>query len=183
MTSFSTDIKGVTVFEFSNFKDERGFSSVANFPSEITMGFELDRLIVVNNPEIGTLRGLHGQLGDSAESKVVFGISGVFFDVFLDLRTNSQSFGKWGCRTITSNREGLILPKGIWHGYQTLDPNTSVGYLVNGNYVPSRNISVNPFDNDLQINWPIPVTRISDADKYGLSFHNFLSKFYQDGSI
>jgi dTDP-4-dehydrorhamnose 3,5-epimerase len=143
----------------------------------------LNRLIIVNNSEVGTLRGLHGQVGNSAESKIIFCVSGVFFDVILDLRKHSESFGKWSCRMIKSNQEGLIVPKGIWHGYQTLEPDTSVVYLVNGYYVPSKNISVNPFDDDLKIDWPLPVNRISKADKEGLSFRKFLEKYHPDASI
>ncbi len=85
----------------------------------------------------GTLRGMHYQIGDGAEVKIVRCIRGAFFDVVLDMRANSPTFGKsFGADLTQDNRLMMYVPRGVAHGLITLQDDTETFYLVNNFYSP-----------------------------------------------
>ncbi len=107
------------------------------------------------NKKVGTLRGLHFQKPPYEEDKIVSCISGMIFDVVVDLRPNSATFGKWVCFTLSSdNNTQIFIPKGFAHGFQTLRKNTIVNYMISENYHPNYASGVFWADDYLKIDWP-----------------------------
>lgn len=114
----------------------------------------------------GTLRGMHFQRHPSAEIKMVRCTAGKVFDVILDLRKNSETFGKWyGEELSAKNQRMLYIPKGVAHGFQTCEEHCELMYWHSEFYAPEYEGGVNPLDKDININWPLEQTEISDRDQ------------------
>jgi dTDP-4-dehydrorhamnose 3,5-epimerase len=129
------------------------------------------------NPSIATVRGLHFQVEPHAEEKLVSCIQGSVFDVIVDLRPNSSTFGNWTSFELnSSNNIQVYLPKGIAHGFQTLEPDSIVFYSLGAPYAPESSYSINPFG-DLGIDWPLETKSISNKDNDGVSFQFGAQKY------
>ena len=112
----------------------------------------------------GTVRGLHFQFKPKCESKYVRVISGSIFDVVVDLNPG-ENFLRVETFTLSSNENlGILVPKGFAHGFQTLQRDTSVEYLVDENYSMQHESGLRWNDPSLKILWPMDVTCISDRD-------------------
>jgi dTDP-4-dehydrorhamnose 3,5-epimerase len=114
----------------------------------------------------GTLRGMHYQVEPALEAKLVRCTRGAMFDVVLDLRSGSPSFGRWyGTELTPENGRMLYLPEGCAHGYQTLEDDTEMYYMASEVYTPSAARGV-PFDDpEFAICWPLPATAVSEQDR------------------
>jgi dTDP-4-dehydrorhamnose 3,5-epimerase len=126
----------------------------------------------------GTLRGLHFQLEPSAEVKLVRCIQGKIWDVIVDIRPNSSTFGKWHAEELTcDNRLMMYAPKGFAHGFISLTANTEIIYLVSSSYNSKleRNIAWN--DPEIAITWPIAPAIISERDSNAPSLLNIAKSF------
>ena len=113
------------------------------------------------NSKAGTLRGMHWQIGDYAEEKLVRVTRGAVFDVIVDIRPESKTFRKWfGVELSEHNRRQLYIPAGFAHGFQTLEPNTEVLYEMTSRYnlEASRGFAWN--DPAINIEWPKTENRI-----------------------
>lgn len=114
----------------------------------------------------GTVRGLHYQTQPYAEFKYVSCLRGSIYDVAVDLRADSPTYLNWyGVVLSDDNRKSLAIPEGFAHGFQTLEDETCVQYLVNNFYNPSAERVINPSDPLIKILWPLPITCISDRDR------------------
>ena len=114
----------------------------------------------------GTVKGLHMQLQPYAETKVVTCIAGRIFDVAIDLRPESMTFGKWfGIELSPDKPESLLIPKGFAHGMQCLEPNSMVHYVHSNAYAPSAETGVHPLDPDVAVAWPLPPQYLSLRDQ------------------
>lgn len=113
----------------------------------------------------GTLRGMHLQTGTAAEVKLVRCTQGALFDVALDLRPESPTFRQWtGVELSAANRRMLYIPKGCAHGYQTQADHAELWYGTTHAYAPAEATGVRFDDPAFGIQWPQPVSVISDAD-------------------
>ncbi len=174
-----SDIPGV-IFGHSNATfDSRG-SFTKYFNREFTQesGFdpEINSLSVSTNIETGTIRGLHFQSPPFEEEKVVVCLAGRIFDVIVDLRKDSPTRGNYSAIELDSAvPTALCLPKGIAHGYQTLSPKVSILYALGARYSAEHARILNYADSELGIEWPLPVTQISEKDHSGISLHQALS--------
>ena len=134
----------------------------------------------------GTLRGLHFQRPPEPQAKLVRVLRGSIFDVAVDLRVGSPTYGHWVGETLTAEGgEQLFVPRGFAHGYCTLEPNTEVAYKVDGFYAPECDAGLAWNDPMIGIAWPIAPRRriLSDKDKRLPAFADFVSPFrYQTGS-
>jgi dTDP-4-dehydrorhamnose 3,5-epimerase len=111
----------------------------------------------VSSPRRGTLRGLHFQRPPHAQSKLVRPIRGAIFDVAVDLREESPTFGTWvGASLSADEGQMLFVPRGFAHGYCTLEDDTTVAYRCDAYYQPECEGGVNAFDTAIGIEWPIP---------------------------
>jgi dTDP-4-dehydrorhamnose 3,5-epimerase len=128
----------------------------------------------------GTLRGLHFQAPPDAQSKLVRVIRGSIFDVAVDIRKGSPTYGKWVGETLTAEGgEQLFVPQGFAHGYCTLEPDTEVAYKVDGFYSPACDGGVLWNDETIGIEWPVAASEVilSEKDKVLPSLKSFNSPF------
>jgi dTDP-4-dehydrorhamnose 3,5-epimerase len=117
------------------------------------------------NEVAGTRRGLHFQRGAHAECKLVRCISGSLYDVLVDIRPTSPTYGKWYGVTLAANDHlSLFIPEGFAHGFQTLVNDTAVLYFISKPYSAAHAMGISTDDPALAIDWPGPATRISKAD-------------------
>jgi dTDP-4-dehydrorhamnose 3,5-epimerase len=114
----------------------------------------------------GTIRGMHFQAAPALEAKLIRCTRGSMFDVVLDLRPGSVSYGKWhGTELSADNGRMLYVPEQCAHGYQTLENNTEMYYLTSQFYTPSVASGVRFDDPRFGIDWPLPATAVSDQDR------------------
>ena len=126
-----------------------------------------------SNSKKGVLRGLHYQSIFAPQGKLVRCTSGEIFDVFVDLRKSSRTYGKWKSKILDERVNSLILiPPGVAHGYQTLTDNSTVLYYTSSIYKKKYDKGINPFDKNINIIWPLDVTEISKRDKTFKSIDN-----------
>ena len=126
-------------------------------PVQANMGFSKRK---------GTVRGMHFQEAPAFEAKLVRCTSGAMFDVVLDLRPESPSFGKWhGVELSAENGRMLFVPARCAHGYQTLEENTEMYYLTSAFYAPNAATGVRFDDPAFGIKWPLAVAAVSEQDR------------------
>lgn len=163
-----TPIKGAFLIDLEKRGDDRGFFARAFCEKEFAGAGLVDRFVQVNNSlsaQKGTLRGMHYQLAPAAETKVVRCIRGSLYDVILDLRKGSPTFGKsFGAELSAENRRMMYVPKGFAHGFITLADDTEAFYFVDEFYSPAHERGVRWNDPEFGIEWPIPPVVLSDKD-------------------
>lgn len=171
----ATKIEGVRVFESISTSDFRGTFIKIQPSLEFQDG--LDAIATSINPRAGTIRGIHFQIAPYAEEKIVTCIQGSVFDVIVDLRPESKTFGKYATFELNAiERVQVYLPTGIAHGFQTLQPDTIMQYCLGAIYSAEFAFSIDPFG-ELKINWPLKEFLISDKDAHGLSFSIAAEKY------
>ncbi|MBO9623879.1 MAG: dTDP-4-dehydrorhamnose 3,5-epimerase [Sphingomonas sp.] len=128
---------------------------------------------------IGTVRGLHYQAPPHAQAKLVRVLRGAIFDVAVDIRRGSPSYGKWVAAELSAEKwNQLLIPTGFAHGFLALTSDVEVLYKVSAGYAPECEGTLRWDDPDLAIEWPLADTAILSAkDANGLNFRHFLSPF------
>lgn len=149
--------------------DERGFFARTWCRRELAahgLDPEIAQCSVSFNHRKGTVRGLHFQIAPHEEVKLVRVTRGALFDVIVDLRPGSPTRGRHAS-FILSEGEGnqLYIPKGMAHGFQTLEDATEVSYQISAFYAPEAARGIRWDDPTLAIAWPEPVTVISEKDR------------------
>lgn len=163
------NIPEVLVIRPDRHEDERGFfSETYNFRELARHGIGL--AFVQDNHSLsiekGTLRGLHFQAPPAAQAKLVRVVSGAVFDVAVDIRAGSPSFGQHvSCELSACNWEQIYIPVGFAHGFCTLEPNTEVIYKVTQYYAPSHDCGLQWNDPALGIDWPVSDPLLSEKDR------------------
>jgi len=153
-----TPLKGVVIIQPRIFSDERGFFMETYKRSEfisagLTEGFNQDNHSFSSK---GVLRGIHFQSGPHAQGKLVRVITGAVWDIAVDLRQGSLSYGKWfGIELNEENRTMLYIPPGFGHGFFTLKDNTHFLYKCSSEYEPASDGGVRWDDPNLAIDWPL----------------------------
>jgi dTDP-4-dehydrorhamnose 3,5-epimerase len=164
-----TPLPGAYTIDLEPRSDERGF--FARFFCEAEFGAQglETRFVQINNSlsrDRGTLRGMHYQLEPSAEVKVLRAISGALWDVILDLRPGSETFGRhFGAELTAENRRMMYVPRGFAHGFLTLAPDTETLYLVSASYDPERERGIRYDDPRFAIDWPAEPAVVSEKDR------------------
>ncbi len=159
------------VFEIipRKFGDDRGFfSETYNQKALADAGIELT--FVQDNHSYsaakGVVRGLHYQLPDRAQDKLVRVIRGAILDVAVDIRKSSATFGKWVSLEVSAEKWNQILvPKGFAHGFMTLSEDTEVIYKVTDYYSPEHDRSIRFDDPAIGIEWPVQESTVQLSDK------------------
>jgi dTDP-4-dehydrorhamnose 3,5-epimerase len=163
-----TDLAGVFAIDLERHWDERGYFARSWCQREFAdQGLEV-RLVQCNisySARRGTLRGMHFQFPPHEEIKLVRCTRGRMYDVVVDLRPDSLSYGRWIAEELSPETGRMIfIPAGCAHGFQTLEDDTEVFYQMSEFYVQSAASGIRWDDPALGISWPLEVTAISDRD-------------------
>ena len=168
MKFLRTAIDGALIVETESHVDERGVFARTFCAEEFRkhgLEFSVCQCSVSFNPTRGTLRGLHSQASPHEEVKLVRCSSGAIHDVIVDLRGRSATFMKhFAVRLSSENRQSLYIPKGVFHGFLTLDNDTEVYYQMSAPYVAGAGLGYRWNDPAFRIQWPLEVSVISPRD-------------------
>jgi dTDP-4-dehydrorhamnose 3,5-epimerase len=164
-----TKLDGVLVVEPQVFADDRGFFFECYKSSDFASSGIKEAFSQVNHSKStkGVLRGLHYQIDPKAQGKLVKVVAGEAFDVAVDLRKSSRTFGKWIGETLSAdNKKMLYIPPGFAHGFCVLSDVAEVVYFVTGGeYSPEHDRGIIWNDPDIGIKWPLKKVVVSKKDK------------------
>ena len=164
-----TKIPGVKIIKPVCHVDQRGtfvetHQQTKYAAAGIDVAFVQDNLIT--NQKTGTIRGLHFQRPPAAQAKLVYVVRGSIFDVAVDIRHGSPTFGQWVSEHLSaSDQKQIFLPVGIAHGYCSIEDDTEVAYKVSAVYAPDMEAGLAWNDPDLAIAWPDLGNDIVIADR------------------
>ncbi|QHE53720.1 dTDP-4-dehydrorhamnose 3,5-epimerase [Pontibacillus sp. HMF3514] len=169
MNIVKTKLPGVVIIEPKVFGDHRGFF-MENYNQKAFEEAGLNYHFIQDNHSLseqtGTLRGLHYQLSPKAQTKLVRVTRGAVYDVAVDIRKGSPTYGQWvGVTLSEDNKKQLLVPKGFAHGFCTLEANTEVQYKVDEYYSPENDRSILWNDNSIGIEWPLNTPVLSEKDE------------------
>jgi dTDP-4-dehydrorhamnose 3,5-epimerase len=172
MSSFTVEplaLAGALLIKPRIFSDNRGEFFEA-FRLDIFKNIGVPAEFVQDNQSlsrsVGTIRGLHFQLPPAPQAKLVRVAHGAIFDVAVDLRHGSATFGKWCGATLTAGEGAMLfLPHGFAHGFCTLEPDTVVTYKVDGYYSAAHDAGIRWDDPDIAIDWPVAADRVVLSQK------------------
>ncbi|MFZ5784760.1 MAG: dTDP-4-dehydrorhamnose 3,5-epimerase [Pseudomonadota bacterium] len=169
MKFVETNVRGVHLIDVEPRGDSRGFFARIYCAREFGEHGLEQRFVQVNNSvtaKRGTLRGMHYQLPPSAEVKIVRCIRGSLYDVVLDLRPDSPTFGlSVGVELTAVNRRMMYVPKGCAHGFLSLEDHTEAIYFVSDAYSMGDERGVRFNDPTFRMAWPFAPTELSDKDR------------------
>lgn len=183
MKLIKTSIPDVVLIEPQIFEDERGWFMESfneqRFHEELRkLGLPVPRPFVQDNHSCskkGVLRGLHYQLPPHAQGKLVRVVQGAAFDVAVDIRADSQTFGQWvGVELSAKNKWMLWIPEGFAHGFVALQDDTHFLYKTTDYYARDSEAAILWDDAALSIQWPIDTAAmlISEKDQQASAFHD-----------
>jgi dTDP-4-dehydrorhamnose 3,5-epimerase len=168
MHFIETGLPGAYVVELSPIEDERGFFARtfdAKLFEEHGMNPVVAQANLSYNRRKGTLRGMHMQVEPAPESKFVRCLRGGIHDVIVDMRPDSPAYTRhFGVELTADNRRALFVPENFAHGFQTLEDETDVFYEVSQFYTPGTERGYRHDDPAFGIEWPLPVSTISEKD-------------------
>lgn len=160
-------IEEVIVVTPQIFKDQRGYFFESFKQSEFKANGINEKFVQdnISKSSKGVLRGLHYQINPYAQGKLVRCLKGAIFDVAVDIRSSSLTFGQWvGYELSEDNQQMLYIPAGFAHGFYTLTNNTEVMYKVTSEYNRESERGIIWNDDDLNINWPSKKPLLSEKD-------------------
>lgn len=165
----NTAINGAYLVELDRIEDDRGFFARIFCKEEfdkIGMESTVVQTNLSHNKQAGTLRGLHFQIEPAPETKFVRCVRGSISDVIVDMRPSSPTFrAHISVELSAANGNALFIPHMCAHGFQTLEDDTDVMYMVSGLYTPECERGLRYNDPSLSIDWPKAVTHVSDKDQ------------------
>lgn len=170
MGFIKTTLKDAFLFEPNVFGDHRGFFMETyneKLFKENGFNFEFIQDNHAMSGNSGILRGLHFQLEPYAQTKLVRVTKGAVYDVIVDIRKGSPTYGQWESFILTEdNKRQLLVPRGFAHGYCTLVKNTEFLYKVDNYYSPEHDRGIAWNDPNLNITWPTNNPILSEKDKH-----------------
>ena len=164
-----TKLEGVVIIESDVFGDNRGFFMESWNKKKMTeAGLDYD-FVQDNHSKStvkGTLRGIHFQKGDKAQTKLVRCVKGAVLDVAVDLRKNSPTFKQWvGVELSEKNKKQLLIPRGFGHGFVTLTDDVEFLYKADNYYAPEADAGIRWNDPEIGVEWGIENPILSEKDK------------------
>jgi dTDP-4-dehydrorhamnose 3,5-epimerase len=182
-----TDISGAYIIDLERREDERGFFA-RGFCQHEFADHRLKPVIaqanVAYNKVRGTLRGMHFQVPPAAETKLVRVTKGAILDIIVDLRPESPTFlGNVAVELNDNDRRALYVPERFAHGYQVLVDGTETSYQVGEFYSPVHERALRFDDKRLGLQWPLPVTVISDKDRNAPLLNTWEDRLMQEMTL
>jgi dTDP-4-dehydrorhamnose 3,5-epimerase len=167
MNIIPTSLEGLLIIEPKVFGDTRGYF-LETYHHRRYHSDGLDAIFVQDNLSFskkGTLRGLHFQI-TQPQAKLVQAITGKIFDVAVDIRPDSPTFGKWSSALLSEeNKRQLFIPEGFAHGFCVLSESAHVAYKCSDYYSPADEGGILWSDPAIGIDWPVKVPMLSDKDQ------------------
>ncbi|MBD3318032.1 MAG: dTDP-4-dehydrorhamnose 3,5-epimerase [Chitinivibrionales bacterium] len=181
MKFIKASIPDVVVIEPRVFEDERGFF-LESYSRKVFADNGVDAEFVQDNHSLsvqkGVVRGLHFQTPPATQAKLLRVTAGAVWDVVVDLRSGSPTYGQWeGFELTATDKRMIFVPRGFAHGFCTLAPNTEVIYKVDNLYSKEHDGGVRWDDPDLGISWPIDEPILSAKDRALPLLADFSSPF------
>ncbi len=180
MEVIKTKLEGVLVLKPKVFEDARGYF-FESYNQNLFLQAGLNLNFVQDNQSLsqkGVLRGLHFQNNPHAQGKLVRVITGAVFDVAVDIRKNSATFGQWfGLELTEKNKWMMYIPEGFAHGFATLENNTIFSYKCTKFYNKASEDCLLWNDLDIGINWNLDNPLLSEKDLQGKKIKDFVSLF------
>ncbi len=168
MNFIKTELDGVVIIEPKVFGDNRGYFFEA-YNKNVFKQAGIDCDFVQDNQSFssqGTIRGLHCQLGEWAQAKLVRVLSGKVIDVAVDFRKNSATFGKYVAVELSAeNKRQLFIPRGFLHGFSVLSNTAEFFYKCDNFWNKEAEFGVRFDDPDLNINWQIDLSKVEMSEK------------------
>lgn len=181
-----TKLDGVVILTPRRFGDARGFFA-ETYNREVLAASGVDIDFVQDNHSLsattGTLRGLHFQTPPRAQAKLVRCGRGALWDVAVDIRAGSATYGQWvGVDLTAENGRQLLIPAGFAHGFVTREPDTEICYKCSDTYAPDTEGALAWDDPDLAIDWGVDAPVLSDKDAAAGSLAAFKTPFRMDAT-
>lgn len=168
MIFMETKLKDAYIIELEKHEDQRGFFARGwdgNLLEQHGLNGHVRQQNIAFSRDKGTIRGLHYQKAPYQETKLVRCTRGAVFDVIVDLRPASSTFKQWlGVKLIVDEYKLLYVPEDFAHGFQALEDNSEIMYLVTEPYTPAAEAGLRYNDPAIGIEWPLPVSMISEKD-------------------
>lgn len=168
-TAIPTPLDGALVLERHALSDGRGFLERLWCDGELAKwcgGKPIRQITRTRTRQRGAIRGLHFQRPPHADVKFVHCLRGAVFDVGVDLRARSPTFGQWHAVELSEdNSRTYVLPEGFAHGFQALSEDCEMLYFHTAPHAPAAEDGIAPDDPVLSIEWPLPITAISERDR------------------
>lgn len=182
MKIIETSLPGIKIVEPKIFGDHRGWFMETYNETVFEKAGVLIKFVQDNqsfSAAKGTLRGLHYQLNPKAQTKLVRCIKGSIFDVAVDIRKGSPTFGQWfGIELSAENKKQLFIPKGFAHGFMTFTDDVEVQYKVDETYAPDCDRGIIWNDPSIGIEWPMNIIPVlSDKDQIAPSLNKADNNF------
>lgn len=174
-----TEFEGLIIVEPTVYKDNRGYF-FESYNKGVHLKAGLEHTFIQDNQSkssYGVIRGLHLQSEPFGQTKLVRVMEGAIYDVAVDLRQGSITYGKWfGLEISAENHLQLLIPKGFGHGFSVISETATVFYKCDELYHPEAEIGIRYNDEDLSIDWKIPADKasISQKDMILPSFKSYL---------
>lgn len=164
-----TKIEGVYIIEPDPRIDSRGYFMRVFAKEELKekgIDFSILHINRSFSKDKGIIRGMHFQTNPMGEDKIVQCLEGKIFDVALDLRKDSKTFGQWVGQILNpKNKSMMLTPKGCAHGFQTIEENSLVQYFATQVYSPDHERGIRYNDPQFSIDWPIKKAILSEKDR------------------
>lgn len=171
-----TKLEGLSILQPKRLGDHRGYLERMFCTQDLDSLLEGRSISQINRTyteKLGTVRGMHFQRPPHAEMKFVTCLRGEVFDVAVDMRSDSSSYLNFHSEILSGeNHKILVIPEGFAHGFQALSDDCEMLYFHSAAYHPSAESGLNPRDPVLAIDWPLPISEISERD----SAHPFINK-------
>lgn len=168
MNFIKTEIDGVVIIEPKVFEDARGYFFESYNEAEFLKNGITNKFVQDNQSKssYGVIRGLHCQLGEHAQAKLVRVLEGKVLDVAVDIRKDSPTFGKHVAVELSAeNKRQLFIPRGFLHGFSVLSETAVFAYKCDNLYCKDAEFGIRYDDPEIAINWQIPTDKIMVSDK------------------
>ena len=165
----ATALAGATLIDLERREDARGYFARTYCEREFAAHGLPTRMVQANvsmTHRAGTLRGMHYQSAPHAEDKLVRCVRGAIWDAIVDIRPGSATYCRWlGVELSESNGRMLLVPKGFAHGFVALSDDAVVSYQMSEFHTPAAARGARHDDRAFRIEWPVPVTEMSESDR------------------